>query len=43
MKEFKTPECEMIALEETDVITTSGGNGCLRQNESGGVCDLGIS
>lgn len=40
MKEFKTPECEMIALEETDVITTSGGNVCLGQNEGGGQCEI---
>lgn len=36
MKEFKTPECEIIVLDETDIITASGGNGCEGSNESGG-------
>ncbi len=42
MKEFKTPECELIALDEEDVITASG-TGCQGQNEGGGDCMLNQS
>ena len=43
MKKFEYPECEMIALENVDVITTSGGGGgCATTGEGGGDCQLGV-
>ena len=43
VKEYKTPVCELIALDEEDIITTSGGAGCQGDAEGGGDCQMGMS
>lgn len=43
VKEYKTPVCELIALDEEDIITTSGGAGCQGDAEGGGDCIMNQS